>query len=226
MSGSVMEFWFEFDNTFNPGFGQVDDAILEAYTATGAPFGITGLWRQHRAAGTYPLGFAAAMRPTAASLLILAELQLEIIDRHFGGDAAAEQAAFEEFGQGLHFDPRRPAGDKVHKMDRRPDGATSGYHNWHAFIRAAVLVGADAHRWLTVDREVGLAWAIQTAAMPREDATDNPPLPEARLAALRQVWLSMTETELDTAFDSRPFPAAHLVNSPTVPAPVDTAPER
>lgn len=40
MTKSSMEFWFEFDNVFNPDFGQVRDEILDAYDATQAPFGI------------------------------------------------------------------------------------------------------------------------------------------------------------------------------------------
>jgi hypothetical protein len=209
MTEPVMEFWFEFDNAFNPGFGQVSDEIADAVGAVGP---VTGRWRQHRAAGTYPEGFAAAVRPLTLELLLLAESQLAIMDRHFGRDAAAEQVAFEEFGQGIHFNPRRPVTDKVHKMDRSQDGSTIGYHRWHAFIRAAVLVGADAQRWLGVDRLVGLAWAIQTVAMPREDATDNPRLPEARLRVLREAWLPMSVEQLDSAFDSRPFPPAVLVD--------------
>lgn len=59
---------------------------------------------------------------------------------------------------------------------------------------------------------VGLTWAIQTAAMPREDATDNPRVPEARLRALRKVCLPMSVEELDSAFDSRPFPPAALID--------------
>lgn len=212
MASPVMEFWFDFDNAFNPNFGHVDDDVLEAYDATGAPFGIATSWRRHRTDQDYPEGFAAEMRPKAHSLLLLAERQLAIIDRHWGGDAAAEQAAFEEFGEGIHFDDRRPAPDKVHKMDSAPDRSTSGYHNWHAFIRAAVLVGADHDRWLGLDRLVGLAWAVQTAAKPRNDATDNPRLPASRLQTLRAAWLPMNVTQLDSAFDSKPFPPPALVD--------------
>jgi hypothetical protein len=209
MAGPVMEFWFEFDNAFHTEIGQVSAEIADAEGAVGP---VTGLWRQHRGLGTYPEGFAAAVRPVTSELLLLAEAQLAIMDRHFSGDAAAEQVAFEEFGQGIHFDPRRPVTDKVHKMDRAANGSTGGYHVWHAFIRAAVLVGADAQRWLDLDRLVGLAWAIQTVAMPRQDASDNPRLPEARLQGLREVWPPMSVEQLDKAFDSRPFPPAALID--------------
>jgi hypothetical protein len=48
------EFWFEFDNFFNPAFGEVGDDVLAAYAATGGPFAIRDSWRRHRAEGTYP----------------------------------------------------------------------------------------------------------------------------------------------------------------------------
>jgi len=51
---SSMEFWFEFDNFFNPAFGEVGDDVLAAYAATGGPFAIRDSWRRHRAEGTYP----------------------------------------------------------------------------------------------------------------------------------------------------------------------------
>lgn len=214
MAGSPgsMEFWFAFDNFFNPGFGQVTDDVLIAYQATGAPFGITESWRRHRGDGTYPGGFQQEMAENAGALLQLADQQLVILDSHFAGDAEAEQRAFEEFGQGILFDERRPVGDKIHKMDTGgPADPPTGYHNWHAFIRAAVLVGADEDRWLGLDGHVGLAWAVQTVARPVEDATDNPPLEEARLQGLRDAWLGLSADQLDDAFDQEPFPPPPLV---------------
>ena len=208
----AMQFWFDFDRAFNPGFGQVSEAVLDAYDATGAPFGIAARWRRHRAAGTYPAGFHQDMAANADSLSLLAGEQLKIIDRHFGDDGAAQQSAFEAFGQGVLFDDRRPAGDKVHKMDTGgPADPPTGYHNWHAFIRAAVLVGGDPQRWLEIDRQVGLAWGIQSVAKPVEDATDNPPLQATTLQRLRDAWLALDADELDAAFDSEPFPPDSLV---------------
>ena len=206
---SSMEFWFEFDNFFNPQFGEVGDDVLAAYAATGGPFAIRDSWRRHRAEGTYPDGFREEMKPNRDALMQLAGQQLAIFDRHFAGDAAAEQVAFEEFGQGLNFDDRRPVGDKVHKMDTGgPDVPAQAYHAWHAFIRAVVLLGADEERWLGLDRKVGLAWAIQNEARPTDDRPDNPPLAEARLKALRAKWLELDADELDAAFDNDPLPPA------------------
>jgi hypothetical protein len=88
-----------------------------------------------------------------------------------------------------------------------PTSIARGYHVWRAFIMASVMVGADAKRWLQIDRNVGLAWAIQSEARPVEDAPDNPGLLSARLAQLRLIWLQLSFDQLDTAFDSSPFPA-------------------
>lgn len=201
------EFWFQFDNAFNPGFGQVSDEIFEAYAATGGPDGPLGRWRHHRRNGTYPDGFRQDMERAADGHLFLAQKQLEIIDQHFGADAGAERSAFEGFGQGVLFDDRRPPTEKVHKMDiGGPNDPPIGYHRWHACIRAAVMVGADSERWLTIDRLVGLAWAIQSEARPEEDSPDNPGLPAERLTELGEHWMNLDFDELDAEFDSDPFP--------------------
>lgn len=203
----AIEFWFEFDLAYNPGFGQVSQEVLRAYTAVRGPDFARARWREHRLRGTYPEGFIRDMTPMKDALLFLADGQLEIIDRHFGGDGAAERVAFEDFGQGVLFNDRRPPGEKIHKMDvGGPDNPPIGYHRWHAFNRAVVVVGGDAERWLTVDRHVGLAWAIQSEARPEEDNPHNPGLSAERLAVLREQWTKMTADELDDAFDHDPFP--------------------
>ncbi len=203
----AIEFWFDLDLAYNPGFGRVSDEVLEAYSIIRGPDFPRARWREHRLRGTYPEGFQQDMMPMKDALLLLANGQIQIIDRYFAGDAEAERAAFEDFGQGVLFDDRRPPGEKIHKMDvGGPDNPPIGYHRWHAFNRAVVVVGGDEERWLTIDRNVGLAWAIQSEARPEEDSPDNPGLPEERLAALREQWTKMTFDELDAAFDHDPFP--------------------
>lgn len=203
----AIAFWFDFDLAYNPGFGQVRQEVLQAYTAIRGPDFPRARWREHRLRGTYPEGFIRDVTPMKDALLFLAIGQLEIIHRHFQGDADAERSAFEDFGQGVLFDDRRPAGEKIHKMDvGGPDNPPIGYHRWHGFIRAVELVGGDAERWLMVNRNVGLAWAIQSEARPQEDRPDNPGLPSDRLAALREEWTAMSFDELDAAFDHDPFP--------------------
>jgi hypothetical protein len=90
---SSMEFWFEFDNFFNPRFGQLGDGVQEAYTVIGPIFKVRDRWHEHRRLGTYPDGFREEMEPKREAILQLAGQQLAIVDRHFAGDEAAEQTA-------------------------------------------------------------------------------------------------------------------------------------
>jgi len=158
-------------------------------------------------AGTFPEAFRTAVTPSRAGYQTLSQEQLTIIDRHFAGDLDLLRAAFEHFGQGDLFDDRRPAGNKVHMMDSSgPADPPIGYHRWHAIIRAMTVLDVDAERWQAIDRLVALAWAVHAEAQPTQD-TANPPLPEARLAALRAHWLTRTSDQLDDAFSVFPFPA-------------------
>ncbi|CAA9474491.1 MAG: hypothetical protein AVDCRST_MAG67-429 [uncultured Solirubrobacteraceae bacterium] len=202
-----MEFWFEFDNFFNSAFGEEDPEADAAIRAIGGPFAISRSWHEHRNNDTYPDGFKQDMTALQGPLMKLAEQQLAIFDRHFEGDAAAEQNAFEEFGQGLNFDDRRPVGDKVHKMDQgSPSQPPQAYHAWHAFMRAVVLLGADEERWLGLNRNLALAWGIQAEARPADDNPNNPPLPQARMEELRAAWLALDADGLDEMFDNDPLP--------------------
>ena len=207
MAGTSLEFWFDFDNFFNPGFGELGDGVQDIYNVVGSPFRLRDAWHKRRREGPYPDGYRDDVMPIKNELLQLAGMQLAIFDQHFHGDAAAEQNAFEEFGQGLNFDDRRPEGDKVHKMDQgAPGRPPQAYHAWHAYIRAFVLLGEDEQRWLRMDRNLGLAWAIQTEARPEDDNPANPPLAPERLAALRHAWLALDFDGLDNAFDNDPLP--------------------
>jgi hypothetical protein len=185
----------------------VPDDVSAAYDAIPRERHPARRWRAHRDAQTYPDGFRADMNDIRDPLLFLSAKQVEVLDRHFGGDPDAERTAFEQFGEGVLFDDRRREGDKIHKMDYGSDGVPRSYHVWHPFIMASVMVGADADRWLQIDRNVGLAWAIQSEARPVEDAPDNPGLLPARLVELRSRWLNLSFDQLDSAFDSSPFPA-------------------
>jgi hypothetical protein len=75
-----------------------------------------------------------------------------------------------------------------------------GYRRWHAFCRAAMLIGADQSFWLKILRLVALAWAIQSEMNPRIDQPDNPEMAPQRLKLLSQFWLSADTDLLDRAF--------------------------
>ncbi|MGH3926513.1 MAG: hypothetical protein ACRDTT_27230, partial [Pseudonocardiaceae bacterium] len=196
------EFWFQFDDrfAFNP-----TPEIIRAYEAIGGLDFILTRFQERRAEGEYPDGFEADVRPTQPGLEVLSREQLAIITRHFGDDLGARQRMFEDFGQGVLFDDRRPPGRKVHMMDVSGISAPIGYHRWHAIIRAMILLDIDAGEWAEISRLVALAWAIHAAARPRQD-THNPPLPDSRLAELRAIWLAASTEQLDAAFDNLGFP--------------------
>ncbi|MGE4070466.1 MAG: hypothetical protein AB7E72_04770 [Lysobacterales bacterium] len=199
---SALDFWYEFDQAFlfatSP---EVDGLYATIFGPNFAADALIDAVRDHRA------DLSQVVAGKEPSFQRLAEIQLSIMDRHFP-DPADLQRAFEDFGQGILFDaktlpgsgrPRRPVGRLIHMMDGTPDDCI-GYHRWHAFIRAAVAAGADAGRWLAVNRLVALAWAIYSELNPREDAPNNPPLATARLDSLRNGWLSADEATLNEAF--------------------------
>jgi hypothetical protein len=201
----VKEFWYALDDhfLFNP-----EPAIQDAYDTIRMPDGITNLRVEHRSSGTYPEGFVADVTPMSDALALLSKEQLAVFDRHLGGDPDVLRRAFEEFGQGIHFDDRRPVGTKIHMMDSSgPANPAVGFHRWHAIIRAQVLLAIDAGRWTDIDRYVGLAWAIQSEAQPVQGAQANPAMAPERLASLRERWMARTPGQIDDAFDNTPYPA-------------------
>jgi hypothetical protein len=202
----VNEFWFQLDDRFLFNVGDHPE-IIEAYGVIEMPDGITNLRAEHRANGTYPDGFAEAVEPMRDALQLLSTEQLADFDAHLG-EPDAERTALEEFGQGIHFDDRRPPGSKIHMMDTSgPENPAVGFHRWHAIIRAKLVLGIDAERWWEIDRCVGLGWAIQSEAQPVQGSEPNPGLPAERVAELREAWMALTSEEVDDAFDSFPFPA-------------------
>jgi hypothetical protein len=207
----VVEFWYELDDHFLFNVGDHPE-ILDAYDAIQMPDGITNLRVEHRANGTYPAGFVVDVTPMRDALALLSTEQLKLFDRHLGSDADALRRAFEDFGQGIHFDDRREPGTRIHMMDASgPTNPAVGYHRWHAIIRAQIELAVDADRWTQIDRCVGLGWAIQSEAQPVQGERANPGLPANRLTALRERWMARTPAEIDDAFDGVPYPADAVI---------------
>lgn len=202
----INEFWFALDDRF---LFHPTAEIGAAYGTIQMPDGIANLRIEHRANGTYPAGFEEDVTPMRDGLELLSVKQLEIFDLHLGADLDATRQAFEEFGQGIHFDDRRPAGQKIHMMDSSgPMNPAVGFHRWHAIIRAQVVLGIDADRWTEIDRCLGLGWAIQSEAQPvQRVAEPNPPMAPERVTTLRERWMARTPEQIDDAFDSIPYPA-------------------
>lgn len=205
----AINFWTEFDNNFHysipPEVGHAYGILfLDRFTGGSDMDVIYNSWSDHRSIGDYPEGFRKAFEPLKEQISSLAGRQIDIIRRHFEDDTLLLQRAFEDFGQGILYNPNRPA-DSIHKMRDLMEPPV-GYHRWHAFIRVAVLLGANANIWLHIDRCVGLAWAIQSEAQITQNSPNNPGLENTRLEQLRSSWLQLSFDDLDTAFDSYPFP--------------------
>lgn len=211
----AIEFWYQFDNIFLKG--PVPKKVNDAYSIVfkeGFNHWLN-LWRKNRHLGTYPKGFIDEISPlNNDKILILANMQSEIMDLYFDGDTELERRAFEDFGQGVLFDDKHWRGnDNVHKMDfSGPDGLPPiGYHRWHTFIQAIVFAGGDPDRWLTINRYVGLAWAIQSELKPGDNIPNNAELHSDRLNELRISWLKLSFEELNVAFEKYPFPDSPVV---------------
>lgn len=203
------EFWFDFDNqTLFQRTDEISDALVRAYFSHGLTFdSVYEALRTSFASQDHPAQFQSVVQVGQDGFVSMAQIQVRIMESHLDDDAGI-QSAFEDFGQGVLYDdrPPRPTGRKIHMMDGTPD-TWVGFHRWHAFARAAVLLGADAARWLHVNRCIALAWAIQTEANPERDNPTNPGLPLERLRLLREAWMGLTAEELDSAFVNDRFRA-------------------
>jgi hypothetical protein len=206
----AISFWTEFDNNFHYATPtEISDAYQTIFFdkfAGRADFDVIyNSWSDHRNMGDFPEAFRKAFEPVKGQIVFLANRQVDIIRKSFQDDTALLQRAFEDFGQGVLYNPNRPS-DSIHKMDDL-SGPPIGYHRWHAFIRAIVLLGVeDAGIWLHIDRCVGLAWAIQSEAQITQNSPNNPGLESTRLEQLRSLWMQLSFDDLDVAFDSYPFP--------------------
>ena len=141
---------------------------------------------------------------------LLIEEQIKIIDTSFKNNPDMESKAFELFSQGLLFDdkldfnglPRRPSGTKVHMMD----SDLTGFVVWHAFIRAAIVLGLVATKdgLLQIDREIALGAAILASLVKegrKPQQTDNPnlnePLDDGIISQLKNYWMSQSFEDID-----------------------------
>ena len=190
------DFWYEFDLAT-----QGTPAFMDVIERAGG-FDIQTSYMQTRTAGTYPAGFLANVQARRSDWITIADVQTSTVGRFFGGNWDDVRSAFEDFGQGTLLDARPGrAGDRIHMMDtgRRPP---IGYHRWHASIRATQLLNiGDAKWWERLDTLVGLAWAIQSFAKPRQQQVPNPPISRADLQELRDAWLPMAPAMRDAQFD-------------------------
>jgi hypothetical protein len=168
--------------------------------------GFRGVWQDMSRTAGYPDNFAAFMEPIKEPLSVVSHIQLTVFDGLYRRCDPRLVSAFADFGQGVLYDPRRESvHSPVHTMDSRPGQPPLGYHTWHAYMRAMMLVGVDRHRWETFAPLNGFAWALQSLARPSMDEP-SPPLP--RETVLRQAarWLPRGMRQLDAEFQRFPYP--------------------
>jgi hypothetical protein len=201
------ELWFEYEMVF---YYQPSQQIQDAYKAVGDAFGGTveqlyQVFRLTRQIGTYPEKFLSRVAPAASAYQVLSTAQLQILHRYCRTDSDLVRA-FLLLGEGSLYDPRMADGFHVHMMNTGPNGEPPmNWHTWHAFNRAMTMLDISPRRWRRIDELVGMAWAVQSIAKPRPE-TLNPPLDRHIARSLHRQWSRMTPDELDTAFDSFPFP--------------------
>jgi hypothetical protein len=199
------EFWYRFDQytAFAPSA-----ELAEAYEVLRSRFerferDIYFAWRDTNAAGTYPAAFLEVVTPIRPQLEVLSRAQLIAFDELYHRHDPRLVTAFIDFGQGVLFDPRLAEHEQeVHTMNGRPP---VGYHTWHAFIRAMMLLGIDRGRWRRIAPLNGLAWAVQTVAKP-DTRVVSPPLPRETVRQLTRLWLPKSVAQLDEDFLSFPYP--------------------
>jgi len=195
-----MEFWYQLDaaTLYNPPF-----MAIVGRSGAGA---IQNIFAQARSAGRYPGDLFAFVQARRADWILLANVQTDTFSQYLGNDWNNIQSAFEDFGQGVLLDnrPERAArNDLVHLMDiRNAAEPPVGYHRWHASIRTIQLLEiGDIAWWERLDSMLGLGWAIQSYARPKQGTVANPALASQDLEALRRAWIPLTPEQRDRQYD-------------------------
>jgi len=196
-------FWYEFDNFF------LWDERQDVLKALGNISDLDRICKEHKINETYPIDFINEVRQDeqrVKSIIFLAQKQLEIMNKNFGNNTESQQRAFEDFGQGILFDDRRPRplNNRVHMMDE----GQFGFYRWHTLIRTALLLNQVSEMWLHVERHIGLACSIDSVQRPRQSTNDgnnpnNSEISPEILDKFRSFWLQLNFEELDTEFDKQ-----------------------
>ena len=204
------DFWFTFDDTFKDHpTSQVGKALAACFPGFDLDFYVKK-WMASFKANALPQGFQTFVVQHATALQTLADLQDAIFVNCFHGDLAVEQAAFEDFGQGTLYDPRRAVGNRVHMMDIDGKGQEVGYQRWYCFAYALQLLNYKQGIWHSRLKFICLALAIHLQAKPMPDSSarlsGNPPFDPIALAQLRTKWLGANDTDrAQLMFDSSLF---------------------
>jgi hypothetical protein len=200
------ELWYQFDEVT---MYKSSRELTDAYIAIGELFGgdversVLARWQELSKSPEYPHNYAQLVAPVRGALEVLSRAQLDVFDAYYRKRGFGLASAFIDFGQGVLFDPRRAdVESEVHSMNGNPP---RGYHTWHAYMRAMMLLGVDTERWESIATYNALAWAIQTVAKP-DLRKVNPALPRVTVARLAANWLPRSPRQLDADFQSFPYP--------------------
>ncbi|MEU2560477.1 hypothetical protein ABZ626_14250 [Streptomyces longispororuber] len=203
------EVWYQLDEV---ALYKASPELLAAYRAIGAHVGgsiesgFRTVWQEMSRSPAYPGNFQAFMAPIEGPLRVVSGVQLQVFDSLYRPYDPRLVAAFAYFGQGVLYDPRREnVRSPVHTMDSPPGGAPVGYHTWHAYMRAMMLLGIDRPRWAAFAPLNAYAWALQSVAKPSTQ-TPNPPLPRETVVRFAATWLPRGPRRLDADFQSFPYP--------------------
>lgn len=201
--------WYQFDEVTMYNSSR---ELTDAYIAIGELFGgdversVLARWQELSKSPDYPDNYAELVAPVKGAFAVLSRAQLDVFDMYYRRQGLGLASAFSDFGQGVLFDPRRAnVESEVHSMNGSPP---KGYHTWHAYMRAMMLLGIDKQRWASIDTYNAFAWALQTVAKPSLRAV-NPRLPRLTVARLAATWLPRTPEQLDADFQSFPYPSAN-----------------
>ncbi|MYW67591.1 Tat pathway signal sequence domain protein [Streptomyces sp. SID8379] len=202
------EFWYEYDEmSYYTPTQEMQDAVEAITTPFGGFTKTYDAWVETRKSGRYPRSWYELVKPNKDAFEVLSREQIKVFDKFYGHDPRGLVFAFQEYGQGTLFDPRRPDGQKVHMMNYTPPEPTHAYHRWHPYLASFALLGIEARWWTHINRLAGVAWELQSYALPITDKPDNPHLPRHTVQRITTKWLRRDRAALDRAFDNAPFPA-------------------
>ncbi len=210
-----MNFWYNFDLLFNPGFGKVPTEIQDAYLLE---FPLLPNWlidRNEANIQNYPANFTDRIKSSnelTSVIKMLCSHQItkynEIVNLPKGSELL--EKAFEYFGQGVLFDdiidpttslPRRPDSERVHMMD----ALHFGYPRWYVFSRAAVIAGENEEFWLNLSRLVALAYNLHKELDPKQSRNGQNPNNQEHPELAQELISSFKNSsfdQLDLVFDN------------------------
>jgi hypothetical protein len=201
------EVWYQLDQKTLyapvPGIRQAYREIAAYVTPQkGGEVGVLLVWLAMSKEPGYLGNFAAWAEPIRAPLAFISRLMLDNFDAYYGRRSPNLTRAWAYFGQGVLYDPRRPADDRVHEMDGYPP---FGYPVIHAYARAFMALGLDPGHWRELMPLNAFACALALIAKPSSSQV-SPPLP--RKVILQEAWatLPLGPRQLDAYFQAFPYP--------------------